>query len=220
MRLSKWKDPNDPAKGNAKPGEPHYLDIIWAWLNTNKQAFDLRDSQMLWRVRLHWNHIHGSFNHRGVGTPPCDGGTLQTRNPSGGWVLTIDTGDVTDPPDPPDIGDEIVLKKGDKGKAVTHYQNALLAWDPNALPQYGADGDYGNETVTWVTNFQTAHDLDTTGIIDGVTADMLSGYLIEELPDHDHPHDHDVPIHDHPHDHPLEEHTHTMPDTTGGLTPQ
>ena len=101
MKLSKWDDPDDPAKGNAQPGQPHYLDIIWEWLNTNKDPFDLRDSQMLWRVSMHYNHIHVSFNHRATGTPPCNGGDLVTINPAGGWVLTIDPDDPHTPPQPP-----------------------------------------------------------------------------------------------------------------------
>ncbi len=69
--------------------------------------------------------------------------------------------------------EEQVLKKGAGGMAVTQFQKALLAWDPKSLPKYGADGDYGSETVTAVKAFQKAAGLEETGNIDGVTAALL-----------------------------------------------
>lgn len=71
---------------------------------------------------------------------------------------------------------ETVLKRGDNGLAVKVYQEALQAWDPDALPQHGADADYGSETEEWVKRFQAATDLPETGVIDGVTADLLGAY--------------------------------------------
>lgn len=73
--------------------------------------------------------------------------------------------------------EENVLTKGDKGNAVTKLQNALLAWNPDALPQWGADGDFGSETEAWVANYQTAADLDASGRADGVTMALLLEYL-------------------------------------------
>jgi hypothetical protein len=222
MRLSKWKDPDDPERGNAKPGVPHYLDIVWAWLNANIDPFDLRESQMLWRVSMHYNHIHCSFLHRRPtkSTPVCDGGTLRTINPEGGWVLTIDTDGGTTPP-PPDEGDEIVLKRGDKNRAVADHQRGLDAlgfdmgtWEPwpttgdeEPYPE-GCDGDFGGTTETHVRSYQTSRGVDASGVIDGVTSSMILSDVDGlgageggELPVHDHPHDHDLPVHDHPHDH-------------------
>ena len=72
--------------------------------------------------------------------------------------------------------EEEMLQKGDMGKAVKHYQERLLAWNADALPKFGADADYGSEMAEWVANFQTAHDLAPTGIIDGVTASMMDNY--------------------------------------------
>lgn len=69
--------------------------------------------------------------------------------------------------------EEQVLKKGAGGMAVTQFQKALLAWDPKSLPKYGADGDYGTETVLAVKAFQKAAGLEETGTIDGVTAALL-----------------------------------------------
>lgn len=75
------------------------------------------------------------------------------------------------------IGDQAVLRKGDKGAAVKLHQEGLLAWNPDALPEWGADSDYGDETETWVKLYQKAADLDQTGTIDGVTSSMVLRYL-------------------------------------------
>lgn len=40
------------------------------------------------------------------------------------------------------------LKKGSKGAKVTELQNILLSANPNILPKFGADGDFGSETET------------------------------------------------------------------------
>ena len=68
---------------------------------------------------------------------------------------------------------ETSLKRGDKGNAVGFYQTALIGWDANALPKFGADKDYGGETEGWVKKYQVAAQLEETGQIDGVTADLL-----------------------------------------------
>jgi hypothetical protein len=46
--------------------------------------------------------------------------------------------------------DNFPLKKGSKGDNVRRLQNALLKLNPSALPKYGADGDFGNETEGWL----------------------------------------------------------------------
>lgn len=74
-------------------------------------------------------------------------------------------------------GDGQVLKKGDSGDAVKVFQSALMRWRSTALPEFGADGDYGNETETWVKSYQRSADIQQTGIIDGLTAALLSRYV-------------------------------------------
>ena len=143
MRLTKWKDPNDPARGIAKPGQAFYLDLIWRFLVPNTAPWDLRPNQMLYRTVKHWDHIHISWNHRGTGTPPCAGGHLQTRNPSGGWVLTMDA-DATNPPDP-----------GDNEVTTKQLQEALNK--AGASPKLAVDGDYGPKTeATWVRSIENS----------------------------------------------------------------
>lgn len=56
-----------------------------------------------------------------------------------------------------------ILRKGDNGKTVVELQNLLLA-QGYKLPQHGADGDYGSETVKAVKEFQKNNGLDVDGI--------------------------------------------------------
>lgn len=72
--------------------------------------------------------------------------------------------------------DEMSLKRGDKGAAVQWYQKSLLKWNPNSLPNFGADGDFGAETEAAVKAYQTAVQLPATGIIDGVVAGLLAAF--------------------------------------------
>lgn len=74
--------------------------------------------------------------------------------------------------------DEMVLKRGQHGAAVTHFQKRLMAWNGEALPEHGADGDYGAETEVWIRKYQEAAALEVTGNIDGVTAALLQGDIV------------------------------------------
>lgn len=55
------------------------------------------------------------------------------------------------------------LRKGSKGAAVEELQTLLIAYG-YSLPRYGTDGDYGNETVSAVKEFQKDNGLDVDGI--------------------------------------------------------
>ena len=46
--------------------------------------------------------------------------------------------------------DDMFVKRGDKSRQVAYWQLRLLRLDPNALPGFGADGDYGGETAAAV----------------------------------------------------------------------
>jgi hypothetical protein len=81
--------------------------------------------------------------------------------------------------------DEVTLKKGHQpspSAAVKKHQDAILAWNSAALPQFGADGDFGGETEVWVKNYQKAAQMDQTGQIDGVTSALLLAYLDTGVP--------------------------------------
>ena len=89
--------------------------------------------------------------------------------------------------------EEQVMRRGDRGNAVRKLQWALKAWNPDALPTAGADGDYGPETEEWVRRYQTAAELTPTGVADGVTVAFLLEYVADATAAavaagaHDHP---------------------------------
>ena len=56
------------------------------------------------------------------------------------------------------------LKKGYKGKDVTQMQELLMKAGEQ-LPKYGADGDFGNETLEAVLSFQRKHGLEADGVV-------------------------------------------------------
>lgn len=62
-----------------------------------------------------------------------------------------------------------MLKKGMEGEAVKLMQGLLLKWNKNALPKYGADGEFGAETREWVRRFQKAMCIEVDGIVGPVT---------------------------------------------------
>lgn len=69
--------------------------------------------------------------------------------------------------------EEMSLKKGSKGNAVGYYQEALNGWKDGTVT---VDKIYGDKTVAGVKAYQAAAELDQTGVIDGVTADLLGRY--------------------------------------------
>lgn len=56
------------------------------------------------------------------------------------------------------------LRKGSKGDWVTILQNKLMLLGYQ-LPKYGADGDFGNETLNAVKQFQKDHKLTQDGVV-------------------------------------------------------
>ena len=71
------------------------------------------------------------------------------------------------------------LKKGCKGSAVRKLQEKLLERGYK-LPRYGADGDYGNETVAAVKAFQKDWGLKVDGIAGPETQKMLQSTETKE----------------------------------------
>ena len=66
---------------------------------------------------------------------------------------------------------EIFLRPGMKGEAVQYYQKKLIA---AGYLSGSADGSYGAKTESAVKQFQLAHNLEPTGIITKIEADLLS----------------------------------------------
>ena len=65
-----------------------------------------------------------------------------------------------------------MLKRGDKGYQVMLVQKALMAQD-FALPRYGADGDYGEETEIAVKKYQAYYGFPQTGVVNDQIYNML-----------------------------------------------
>lgn len=68
---------------------------------------------------------------------------------------------ITDPEENMTYG---TIRKGDKGPVV-RYAQELLIKKGYSLPRYGADGDFGNETLSAVKAFQKANGLTADGVI-------------------------------------------------------
>jgi len=62
-----------------------------------------------------------------------------------------------------------LIRRGSCGDAVQRMQTLLIAWNSNALPEYGADGEFGAETRSWVKRFQKAKGLVQDGIVGPLT---------------------------------------------------
>jgi N-acetylmuramoyl-L-alanine amidase len=74
----------------------------------------------------------------------------------------------------PSTSDDI-LEKGDKGAAVTELQKDIIA-KGFSLPKYGADGDFGDETVAAVKALQKAAGIAVDGIVGPNTRKALAEY--------------------------------------------
>lgn len=68
-----------------------------------------------------------------------------------------------------------LLRKGDRGDAVRRMQELLLAWNPQALPVYGTDGEFGSETRDWVKKFQQEERIEVDGVVGPITWAHLKG---------------------------------------------
>ena len=68
-----------------------------------------------------------------------------------------------------------MLRQGAKGDAVRRMQGLLLRWNAQALPRYGADGEFGGETRKWVLRFQKQAGIECDGIVGPITWRKLKG---------------------------------------------
>lgn len=63
-----------------------------------------------------------------------------------------------------------VVTVGDEGPRVKEWQELLQKWNPAALPKYGADSDFGSETLEWTNKFFVS-----SGLTDGPVDEPLVG---------------------------------------------
>lgn len=73
------------------------------------------------------------------------------------------------------------LRKGSKGEAVKALQQKLISLG-YSCGRWGADGDFGTDTMKAVAEFQEDHDLPATGEVDAKTQEALNGAKPEEKP--------------------------------------
>lgn len=92
-------------------------------------------------------------------------GDILVTKTQGHTVVVLTNGPKAGEDDPADTA----LRRGDEGAAVKAMQQLLLRWDPNSLPEYGADGEFGEETEAAVKAFQKAVGLPETGVYDAAT---------------------------------------------------
>lgn len=128
------------------------------------EAIRTKNGKKVWEWGGRWTNIKDPMHFQASQCSPADLATgIDWKTVNG------NPGEIED--------DEMVLKNGDGGAAVQKFQQALLAWNPAALPNYGADGDFGGETEEWVRKYQQAADVTQTGQIDGLTGSLLSAYF-------------------------------------------
>lgn len=73
--------------------------------------------------------------------------------------------------------EEMVLKRGDRGNAVSRYQQGLV----NQGHKIAADGIYGPATEAAVKEYQKNADLPQTGQIDGITGALLLEWVADRV---------------------------------------
>lgn len=117
----------------------------------------------------HWQHVHVS-----VSTDPRKYDDASPWNLGGSFAYK-GTAPVTEE----DEMGALSKAKESEGPAVRRMQKALLNWKSDILPQYGADGDFGQETENAVKAYQRAAGLDVTGVADGATL----AFIMEWSPD-------------------------------------
>jgi hypothetical protein len=80
----------------------------------------------------------------------------------------IDLQDFSNPPQAPITANTFPLKKGSKGAKVLELQNAIMKINPNLLPKFGADGDFGSETELAVSRMLGKKTIDSQADIETI----------------------------------------------------
>lgn len=115
---------------------------------------------------------HTGFGYHGE-TVECSSGVQYFKTRKSKWQywaipVGIGGGDIPVPTTNP------TLRRGDKGPYVTLAQTELMNRGYQ-LPKFGADGDFGSETLNAVKQFQRDNGLDPDGVIGPHTWEALQG---------------------------------------------
>lgn len=105
-----------------------------------------------------------------------------SRFPSGEF-MAIARGD--EPGSGPGGSDREVITVGDRGGDVLDWQEDLLRWRSDALPEWGADGDFGEETAEWTRRFMDAVGLDPSDPNEPRVGPRTREAMSDWLDDHD-----------------------------------
>lgn len=106
----------------------------------------------------------------------CEGDILVTKT-QGHTVSADNDGEYAEDEAETSV-DRPMLSKGDSGEMVKTVQKLLMQWHAGALPVYGADSNFGNETYAWVRNFQQSHKLVEDGVVGVKTWEALAAYAV------------------------------------------
>jgi hypothetical protein len=93
---------------------------------------------------------------------------ISKAEPASDPILNTSTSNTTSKPKPVSSG--FPLKKGSRGAKVKELQQAILKYDPKALPKYGADSDFGSETQFAVSKILGKTSVDSQADIDKIIA--------------------------------------------------
>lgn len=74
-----------------------------------------------------------------------------------------------------------LIRRGDRGPAVTEWQRALQRWSDRALPKWGSDGDFGAETADWTRRFMVAAGLVASSPDDPVVGPRTRDAMVRVL---------------------------------------
>lgn len=139
---------------------------------------------------------HTGFNLGDGYTVDCRGhstGTVMKKTDSYPWTHyaipkgayeDIDTPEPSPEPEPATSGNgtRATIRKGSKGDDVKTMQEALLKLG-YSLPKYGADGDFGSETLATLKAFQAANNLTVDGVCGPATWARLDALLNADAPE-------------------------------------
>lgn len=178
------QSPTEPAspQGEAKEGEDYYIvkkgDSLWSiaerFLGSGtlypllQQLNGMTGTKVYpgTMILLHPEELEPETPHQSDADDNGTGGTPGAASPTEDANAEIPTGSYM-------IALK-VLKRGDSGPTVKQAQRLLIATGYK-MPKYGADGDYGEETVEAVKKFQKDNGIAVNGAVDEHTMLKLLG---------------------------------------------
>ena len=123
---------------------------MWTKLGPSDHQLENFDKVTQWTQAVFSYGGEGWFGHNHFGKRACPGRMLRHL-----------TQKVRDADDKADLLTDL------------EWQESLLRWNPQALPKFGADGDWGDESRYWLSQFQRAHGLASTAFQDPFTELIL-----------------------------------------------